>query len=82
MKKLFILSIALGLSACNAAVSTDTVSCSYDLAKNEKTCDISKSERHELEVSGIDLTEATKIHTSDGKTYVAQADGSYVEEKK
>lgn len=80
MRKLLILCATLALAACNSAPG-ETVTCSYDLAKNEKTCSITAEERRTFEGMVEDPKELTRITASNGKTYQQQADGTLVEEK-
>ena len=80
MRKLLILCATLALAACNSAPG-ETVTCSYDLAKNEKTCSITAEERRTFESMTGDPKSLTRVTASNGKTYQQQPDGTLVEEK-
>lgn len=80
MRKILILCATISLAACNSAPD-ETVTCSYDLAKNEKTCSITAEERRTFEGMAGDPKALTRVTASNGKTYQLQPDGTLVEEK-
>lgn len=81
MKKIILLIVpALALSACNQ-VKSEVESCTYNLAKKEKTCELSTKEYKVMtdHVSEADITPQVLGYTRvDGKDYDIMSDGTLV----
>jgi len=85
MRLLFIVPL-LALAACNAKTEevVETQSCSYDIPKNTKTCDLTEEERAELASTLVSQNEATPVGrtTYNNQPYTVMSDGTLKPEKK
>jgi hypothetical protein len=66
--------VALSVSACHGLPRSETTSCSFDLDNNQKTCNMSESERNDI----MSMTAKAKdnVKVVDGVSYREEANGT------
>jgi len=75
IKKILLVAVAsLSVAACNNRASTEDQTCSYNLEKNEKVCNMTRSEREDTLKATYKAADPIKV--VDGRSYREQEDGT------